>query len=390
MNFNTLAVIVIAHRRLGGLKRVLASIEGSNVPASLDVRLVISVDGDPSEEVRAFVKNYRSQKFATENIIRTQNLGLRGHLLVCGDMSENYDGIIVIEDDIFVADSFLYFAAAAIEYSLGQEKIAGISLYSYEWNELAAMPFKALRDGSDAYLMQVVSSWGQAWTKSQWREFRSWLSVNLVLSPSQTFSLPQVIAGWPDSSWKKYFSAYMIEQDLYFLYPYDSYSTNFSDSGGVHRSQTNSLQVAMKAPNDKKLNFNFVEDVNNCIRYDAYMEPDSNRFDLVFEGKKITPIIDFTGAKNLSLYDGDEFILTTTQPKEYIKSFSICMRPIELNIMFESHQNSNDNIYLTRVNCIDKKRRASVRVRLLMHIYGDYMSSFRVIIGLMIARILKR
>jgi hypothetical protein len=139
VNFNTLAVIVIAHRRLGGLKRVLASIEGSNVPASLDVRLVISVDGDPSEEVRAFVKNYRSQKFATENIIRTQNLGLRGHLLVCGDMSENYDGIIVIEDDIFVADSFLYFAAAAIEYSLGQEKIAGISLYSYEWNELQCL-----------------------------------------------------------------------------------------------------------------------------------------------------------------------------------------------------------------------------------------------------------
>jgi hypothetical protein len=390
VNFNTLAVIVIAHRRLDGLKRVLASIEGSNVPASLDVRLVISVDGDPSEQVRAFVKNYRSQKFATENIIRTQNLGLREHLLVCGDMSENYDGIIVIEDDSFVADSFLYFAAAAIEYSLGKEKIAGISLYSYEWNELAAMPFQALRDGSDAYLMQVVSSWGQAWTRSQWQAFRSWYSVNTVLSSSQTLSLPEVIADWPKSSWKKYFSAYLIERDLYFLYPYDSYSTNFSDPGGIHRLETHALQVAMKAPNDKKLNFNFVQDVDDSIRYDAYMEPDSDRFDLVFEGKKITPIIDFTGAKNLSLYDADEFVVTTTQPDEYIKSFSICMRPIELNIMFESHRNSTNYIYLTHIKHINKKRRASVRARLLMHMYGDIMSSFRVIIKLALSRIWKR
>lgn len=390
MNLTTLAVIAVAHRRLDALKRLLASIESSNVPASLDVRLVISVDGDPSEEVRAFVRNYRSQKFVTENIIRTQNLGLREHILVCGDMSENYDGVIVLEDDIVVADSFLYFAAAAIEHSLGQEKMAGISLYSYEWNELAAMPFQALRDGSDAYLMQVVSSSGQAWTRSQWRAFRSWYSVNSVLSPSQTLSLPQVIADWPDSSWKKYFSAYMIERDLYFLYPYDSYSTNFSDPGGVHASETHAHQVAMKAPNDKKLNFNFVQDFDGSVRYDAYMEPDSDRFDLVFEGKKITPIIDFTGAKNLSLYDEDAFILTTTQPKVYSKSFSICMRPIELNIMFESHRNSRDYIYLTHVNRIDNKRRAFVRARLLMHMYGDYMSSFRVIIWLVLSRILKR
>lgn len=390
MNFSTLAIITVAHSRLDALKRLLASIENSNVPESLDVTLVISVDGDPSEEVCSFAENYQSQKFATKKVIRTQNLGLREHILACGDMSESYDGVIVLEDDIVVADSFLYFAASAIDHSLNQENIAGISLYSYEWNELAAMPFQALRDGSDAYLMQVVSSWGQAWTRNQWRAFRSWYSLNMVLSPSQNLSLPKVIADWPESSWKKYFSAYIIERDLYFLYPFDSYSTNFSDSGGVHRSETSLLQVAMKAPNDKKLNFNFVQDFNNSIRYDAYMEPDSDKFELVVEGKKITPIIDFTGAKNLSLYDEDAFILTTTQPTESIKSFSICMKPIELNIMFKSHRNSMDYIYLTHVKFVDRKRRLSVRARLLMHMYGDYMSSFRVIIELILSRILKR
>ena len=111
---------------------------------------------------------------------------------------------------------------------------------------------------------------------------------------------------------------------------------------------------------------------------------------LVFEGKKITPIIDFTGAKNLSLYDADAFVVTTTQPDEYIKSFSICMRPIELNIMFESHRNSTNYIYLTHIKHINKKRRASVRARLLMHMYGDIMSSFRVIIELALSRIWKR
>ena len=49
MNFSTLAVITVAHSRLDALKRLLASIESSNVPESLDVTLVISVDGDPSE-----------------------------------------------------------------------------------------------------------------------------------------------------------------------------------------------------------------------------------------------------------------------------------------------------------------------------------------------------
>lgn len=81
-------------------------------------------------------------------------------MLKCGEFTKEYDGLIVLEDDVFVAPSFYLYARACVEvYS--DDRIAGVSLYSFGVNYHNMLPFVPLRSESDVYLMQNAQSWGR-------------------------------------------------------------------------------------------------------------------------------------------------------------------------------------------------------------------------------------
>ena len=103
-------------------------------------------------------------KFGTcEVITREKNLGIREHLLWCGDQTEKYGSVILLEDDLIVDPQFYFYALAAMEMYGQSSKIAGIALYAPAFNEYARLPFMPMLSGYSCYFMKVVCSWGQLW-----------------------------------------------------------------------------------------------------------------------------------------------------------------------------------------------------------------------------------
>lgn len=121
-------------------------------------------------------------------------------------------------------------------------KLGGISLYSYEKSEKDLMPFKPVFNGYINYWMQFPSSWGQLFSSHVWKKFDLSLKKNLI----NLDIIPNYVKLWPNgNSWKKYYLAFMIENDYFFAYPFNSYSSNRGEKGVNHNSIKNLYKVTL-------------------------------------------------------------------------------------------------------------------------------------------------
>lgn len=326
------AIVVVTHSRIASLKRLLRSIEHSDYNYK-DITLIISIDGGAPENIEIlkiatdFKWNYGKKKI----INHKSNLGLRRHIIECGNLTEIYNSIIMLEDDLFVSPFFYSYALEALSYYENKTQIAGISLYSYTINETAKRPFTPQKDGSDVYFMQLPSSWGQLWNVSQWNNFRDWYNSN-EHELQNKYHLPDDILSWPNSSWKKYFSDYMVTCDKYFVYPQISLTTNFGDIG-THGKRKNSLTQVPLLSESK--DFHFVDLINSSAIYDTYMELKPS---IISKFNKRLSIykysVDLYGSKKCSTIETD-WILTSKKCKNPLFSFSGEMKPHELSVIHD-------------------------------------------------------
>lgn len=236
-------LVVIGYNRPGALDRLLNSLLRAIFPS--EVELIISIDGGGGEEVIHLARSFQWPFGAKRLILHEQNLGLRNHVLSCGDLALDYDAIIVLEDDLAVSPEFYHYALQAFAFYRDEPNVAGISLYHHAYNESAQFPFIPLADGSDVYFLQYASSWGQMWTRDHWQGFSSWYNALDPEHPPDWSSLPWNIQMWPKNSWKKYYLRYLAEHGLYFVYPRVSLTTVFSDAGTNIRYRETFLQVPL-------------------------------------------------------------------------------------------------------------------------------------------------
>jgi hypothetical protein len=247
---------------------------------------------------------------------------------------------------LFVSPFFYSYAIEALSYYQNKTQIAGISLYNYSINETAKRPFTPQKDGSDVYFMQLPSSWGQLWNVSQWNNFRDWYNSN-EHELLNKYNLPDDILSWPNSSWKKYFSAYMVTHDKYFVYPQVSLTTNFGDIG-THGKRKNSLTQVPLLLESK--DFLFVDLINSSAIYDAYMELKPSvisKFNKRLSTFKYS--VDLYGSKKCSTIETD-WILTSKKCKNPLFSFSGEMKPHELSVI---HDLNGTTFNFCKVNSLD-------------------------------------
>ena len=329
------AIIIPAYSRPNALSRLLQSLNNADFPTN-DIELIISLDGGASKSVRNIAHNFIFRHGSVSIYEQSKNLGLRKHIIWCGDQTKKYGSVILLEDDLYVDRYFYQFASQSLKYYQHDEKISGISLYSYAYNYVAKLAFEPMFNGYSGFFMQVPSSWGQAWTEIQWGKFKKWYDDASSQTLDDNPELPKIIKNWPESSWKKYFYTYMIEHDLYFFYPYLSYSTNCSDPGGVHaKSGTNHHQVPLGAyqrPPDK---FRFCDLKGSEVLYDAYFEPLAPE---LFKGigypeDKIE--IDIYGTKPINLLNRKEYVLTSKKCSTPLKTYQLSFRPAEKTVLEE-------------------------------------------------------
>ena len=330
------AIIVIAYNRDESLKRLLTSLNNARYERE-DITLIISIDKSDNENVFKVVDEFDWKHGSKKAVLHDEKLGLKNHVLKCGDYVYEYENIIVLEDDLYVSKNFYSYACQALEYSMDKPEIAGVSLYNHELNVHVREPFKAIDDGYDNYYMQFAQSWGQAYTKDQWDSFKNWLDGNETEN-IKAVNVPENVSSWSDKSWLKYFIKYVIDTDKYFIYPRISHTTNFGDEGTHAKDSVSDLQVMLSFVYEKKYNFASLSESDSV--YDAFFENIKIKKTVAEKIKSlgltagdIDISIDLYGYKEKG---NERFILSSkSMPYKVIYSYARKLRPLEANAVLD-------------------------------------------------------
>ena len=349
------AIVVIAYNRDKSLERLLGSLLKASYDSE-DVTLVISIDKSDNEKVASVADAFEWKHGEKKIILRETNLGLKKHVLECGKLVYDYEKIIVLEDDLYVSESFYSYARQALDFSENCHRIAGVSLYNHCMNVHVREPFEAIDDGYDNYYMQFAQSWGQAYTRKQWQEFEEWLEENDDKSVAAD-NVPVNVSSWSDKSWLKYFIKYVIDTDKLFIYPRVSFTTNFGDEGTHAEGSVTDLQVPLAGKNKKAFTFSMPDESDSI--YDAY-----------FENMKLADQIEETAAKDelsVDLYGygkaKKKYILSSKPlPYKVIKSYGRKLRPVDANI-YMGIDGTDFFLYNTEIS--DKAPDVNVPLRIL-------------------------
>jgi hypothetical protein len=323
------AIVVAGFNRPKSLRRILHSIGTSYFPQNKKVDLVISVDCGSDTQSMVVAKAF-DWIFGGKRIIQQkEHLGLRRHVLFCGDLTKEYSSTIQLEDDLLVSPYFYDFSCKALTHYANEPRIAGISLYSFGYQEFSASPFAAIDDGYDNYFLKSASSSGQAWTWAQWSLFRSWYDRNNT-PDSISNQLPQDMIAWPESSWKKYFNSYLVDTARYFVVPRNSWTTNMGEAGTHFRRRVTRITVPLSMGRRRH---SFAPFTESYSKYDAFFELEADCLHrLVPSLAQYSLSVDLYGTKSNNQIS-TPYVLTSRPTEKTELSFGLRFLPPELNII---------------------------------------------------------
>jgi len=332
-----IAIVIAAFNRPHSLARLLKSIRLALYDKYANVPLIISIDFSGNDGCYQLAEKFE-WPFGEKTVIRhPQNLKLKTHMVKCGDLTANYDAIIMLEDDLFVSPLFYDYAQQAYAFYGKDTTIAGIGLYQYRYNELAYCPFEPITDGYDNYFMQVPCSCGQLWTTTQWNFFKDYL-IN-ESENEETLPMPQGAKNWPvKTSWKRSFFKYMIEKNKYFVYPRISLTTNFGDIG-AHYTESVLIWQSPLLYGNKCFRFSTFDKSRSI--YDAFFELHETAFNKL-TNQKLSICFDLNGTKELHLINSD-MLVSSKFCKKPIKQYNMDFYPYECNIVHSNESASLSN-----------------------------------------------
>lgn len=353
---NNIAIIAVAYNRVDSLSRLLKSLDLAYYEE--DVTLIISVDKSNTDIVERFADKYEWKH--GEKIVdkHEKNLGLRSHMMSLGKWFDEFDAIVVLEDDIVVSPNFYTYTKQTVEKYSFCQNIAGISLYGFSINYQIGLPFQPIKDEHDVYFMNCAMSWGEVWMRDSWKKFYEWYLSHQDFPMMK--HLPRSICLWNQKSWLKYHTRYCIEENKYFVHPYTSLCTNFGDAGEHSDGTSNTIyQVPMQC--GKKTSFLLPDFDSKAVFYDGFFE-NIELYNLL----GYTPdelCIDLQGEWHNRL---NKRYWLTTEVEDYkiVRSFGLNYRPIDLNVL---NNNEGNQIFLydttVAVKNPNKKNRKSFLYR---------------------------
>lgn len=328
-----ITLVVVGYNRADALCRILDSLSRADYPYS-DVRLVISLDHSGKEEVAQAAEKFE-WKYGEKVILRhPERLGLRRHIISCGDLTEKYGAVMILEDDLYVSPDYYNYAMKTLAKYGEHPKIAGIALNTKRELLESSYPFFPLRRGDDIFFQQFATSWGQVWNERMWKEFRSWYDAHQELPRHK--DVPETVLNYPETSWAKYYQTYIVDTGKYFVYSYDSLTTNFGDAGQHFGTASSSSQsVLFYGKQDYRM-----PEFEDGVKYDIYGEPVGLGQYLGVAEEELT--CDMWGRKRAEAYR--KYVLSSKKlPYKVLKSFGMQMKPMELNIM---EQTEGEGLFL--------------------------------------------
>ncbi|MCD8241542.1 MAG: glycosyltransferase [Lachnospiraceae bacterium] len=322
-NTERIAIVAVGYNRPDSMRRLLSSLAEAQYDYE-EIPLVISIDQSGEDDV-AEVADAFCWQHGTKKVLRhPERLGLRRHIISCGDLTEQYGAVMILEDDLYVSPDFYNYAMQTLEKYGSHPRIAGIALNTRRELLESSYPFFPLHTGYDVYFQQFASSWGQVWNRRMWTDFRVWYDAHPVLP--ENVNVPLTVLHYPDTSWAKFYQCYVVEQDKYYVFSYDSLSTNFGDAGEHFDSGSAAYQsVLFYGTKHYRM-----PDFDEGVKYDIYGEPlGLGRYLGVPDGELTC---DLWGRKQKASYK--RYLLSCCgRPYKKLRQYSMSMKPLELNVI---------------------------------------------------------
>lgn len=337
-----IAIVAVAYNRQESLKRLLSSLEKSYYD-SKEVPLIISIDKSNTDVVEKYADQYR-WLFGNKVVDKHEkNLGLHEHMMSLRKWFDRFDALVVLEDDVVVSHNYYKYVWQTVEKYYSCSDIAGISLYGFCVNYQTGQPFTALKDGHDVYFMNCAMSWGEVWMKDSWLRFYDWYQSHkdFPVLPH----LPKSICSWNSKSWLKYHTRYCIEENKYFVHPYISLSTNYSDKGEHWSAGENTV---FQVPLQQGLvdSYHLPDFGSDAVYYDGFFE-NKSLYDVL--GLCENELCIDLQSENHNRQKKRYWLTTEVADFKIVKSFGLNFRPIEQNILFGNHGNQIF-LYNTTIN----------------------------------------
>lgn len=323
------AIILVNYNRPDCTKRILESIGNAKYLFSR-IPLIISIDcSEKTSEIEKIAKDFE-WKYGDKIIVKyDERLGLKKHILKCGEFSEKYGAVIVLEDDLYVSNNYYQYAVQALSRYRKEERVAGVSLYSHWWNGYGNCFFTPEKSHFDTFFGQFSITWGECWTKEQFNRFKMWLQDNQEFIDDPL--LPKDVSKWGIKSWGRLFFRYLVKNNLYYVIPYNAFLTNFSNAGEHNDGVSSCHQVPLDRSTKEKI-FSFPS-LEEGVLYDSFFDRILKTSDEIenISGDKIC--VDLNHCKRVSF--DKKYLLTDVKYRKLkkIHSYSLCLRPIEDNAL---------------------------------------------------------
>ena len=323
------AIVVNAYNRPAALARLLNALRHAHYPAGGDVPLIISIDRGGSAEVSTIADQFDWPFGAKQVLARDQHLGLLQHFFACGDLTEQYESIIYLEDDLLVSPVFYDYAAQALTFYRDEERIAGVSLYGLWFNGYTQQPFVPLADGADVFFVQVPYTQGLALTRAQWANFTAWRKSSAALA-APNVPLHEAWSRFDREDWFPVFARYVIITDRYFVFPRVSLTTGCGDAGTHFAQASRFFEVPLQRG---KCRYDFKSLAEADAVYDSFFELQPDRLNrLTDQLRNYDYAVDLYATKSQSNLR-TEYVLTSRRCARPIKSFGKSRWPLEANVI---------------------------------------------------------
>lgn len=320
---SVIAVVVVCYNRPEAAKRLLDSLNKANYPDN-NVPLIISVDCSGNENMYSIAREFRWEHGPKYAVIHSERLGLKKHIYECGDYSRLFQGVIILEDDLFVAPDYYNYTTSAVDAYYDEDRIAGIALYADTMNGYVGLPLYYWYDGSDAFMMQSAITSGECFTDRMWERFRSWYNANEDIDPEPYF-MPQTIKNWR-RAWSKYFNIYLVEKNLFFVHPHFSTTTNCGEAG-EHGNDVNTIHSRMIL-GSKEWRFHSFSD---SVKYDIFADYIGlGQYLNIADNDLCT---DFYGDKR-NRQNRRYWLSPYRLPYKTLASYSLNLEPMEANVVY--------------------------------------------------------
>lgn len=370
---HTPAIVVAAYNRPNSTRRLLRSITQANYPSGLEVPIVISIDGggEHNGALQKMAQNFEWKHGAKKIVVHQDNLGLIDHIFACGDLAQTYDSIILLEDDLYVGQSFYDYAQQALDFFEHEPHVSGISLSALWFHGFTQLPFTPFLDDGDNFYMQIAWYQGQAYTAAQWQHFRGWLAQDKGgLLPKGV--MHPMFGRFPKTDWFPLKTRYLVETGRFYAFPRESLTVNFGEMGTHFSEPTSFFQVPLQ---ERKSTWYF-QPFDDCTAvYDSWQELLPGRAKrLVPELGQFDFVTDFYGQRDKTAVPA-EYVLTTQPSARPHKSWGLVMRPPVANLI---HHIKGNGIHLTKPEHVDPRWQTRLAADWKRHAYfSKYRSQSR-------------